>query len=131
MKATPRSFVPRLGLLHQRRFPRRSRCARAKRCAGAGPRAGDHRRGNTQTTAGTDELALSALYPGISVDETRAAVGWPLAIEESPVAVPRPTPDELTALRALHTRTAAAHARPVHIPNRSFSDVSHPESHRG
>ena len=29
---------------------------------------------------GTDELALSAIYPGIPVEEARAAVGWPLAI---------------------------------------------------
>ena len=27
----------------------------------------------------TDELALSALFPDITVEEARAAVGWPLA----------------------------------------------------
>ena len=122
---------PASRLLHQRRFPRRQRRARAKRCDRRRAARGDHGRRNTHAPAGTDELALSAIYPGISIDEARAAVGWPLAIDESPVTVPRPTPEELSALRALHTRTAAAHARPVHIPNRSSSDVGHPESHRG
>ena len=131
MKATPRSFVPRLDFCTSAGFLDGHGARARSGATGAGPRAVITDVGILTPRAGTDELALSAVYPGISVDETRAAVGWPLAIEESPVAVPRPTPDELTALRALHTRTAAAHARPVHIPNRSFSDVSHPESHRG
>jgi glutaconate CoA-transferase subunit B len=98
---------------------------------GAGPRAVITDVGVLTPLPETEELALSAVYPDIPADEARAAVGWPLAIHESPVTIPRPSLAELAALRALHARTAAAHARPVHLPNRSISDVGQSESHRG
>ncbi len=130
MKATPRSFVPQLDFRTSAGFLE-GRGARARSGAtGAGPRAVITDVGILTPLPATDELALSALYPGIPVEEARAAVGWPLATHDEPVVVPSPTPEELSALRALHARTAAAHARPVHLPNRSISDVGHPESHR-
>ena len=131
MKATPRSFVPRLDFLTSAGFLDGNGARARSNATGAGPRVVITDVGILTPLPETDELALSELYPGIPVDEARAAVGWPLAISDSPVQVPPPTLAELAALRALHARTAAAHARPVHIPNRSFSDVGHPESHRG
>ena len=131
MKATPRSFVPRLDFCTSAGFLDGNGARARSGAKGAGPRVVITDVGILTPLPVTDELALSAMYPGIPIEEACAAVGWPLAIHESPVTVPRPTPEELSALRALHARTAAAHARPVHIPNRSSSDVGHPESHRG
>jgi glutaconate CoA-transferase subunit B len=63
----------------------------------------------------TEELELASLYPGVGVEAARAATGWPLKAAESIAIVPPPDRTELVVLRDLHARTAAAHARPVHI----------------
>jgi glutaconate CoA-transferase subunit B len=62
------------------------------------------------------ELELSSLYEGATVEEARAAVGWPLSVREGVACLPAPTSAELDALRALHARTRAAHSRPVRLP---------------
>jgi glutaconate CoA-transferase, subunit B len=131
MKATPRSFVPHLDFRTSGGFLEGHGARSRSAATGAGPRAVITDVGILTPLPGTDELALSAVYPGISVDEARAAVGWPLATQESPVPVPSPTVEELSVLRALHARTAAAHARPVEIPQRSTSDVGQTRRHSG
>jgi glutaconate CoA-transferase subunit B len=62
------------------------------------------------------ELALVAGYPGISVEEARAAIGWPLAVAPQVETMAAPIMSELAALRALEARTAAAHREPVRLP---------------
>jgi glutaconate CoA-transferase subunit B len=47
----------------------------------------------------TGELVLAALYPGVSDDEVRAGVGWPLRARPSPGSVDPPTTAELGLLR--------------------------------
>ena len=131
MKATRRSFVPRVDFRTSAGFLEGHGTRGRSGATGAGPRVVITDVGILTPLPRTDELALSAVYPGIPVEEAHAAIGWPLAIHESLATVPSPTPEELSALRALHARTAAAHARPVHLPNRSSSDVRHSESHRG
>ena len=131
MKATRRSFVPRLDFRTSAGFLDGNGARGRSGATGAGPRAVITDVGVLTPLPGTDELALSGTYPGISIDETRAAIGWPLALHDSPTPVPAPTPLELSALRALLARTAAAHARPVHIPTRISSVVRHPASRRG
>jgi glutaconate CoA-transferase subunit B len=130
MKATPRSFVSRLDFVTSAGFLDGNGARARSGAPGAGPCVVITDVGILTPMPQTDELALSAVYPGIPVDEARAAVGWSLALRDSPVQVPPPAPAELARLRALHARTAAAHARPVQIPNRSLSDVGHPESER-
>ena len=100
MKATPRSFVPRLDFLT-------SACR---------PRAVITDFGILRPSPENHELTLSALYPGASVEEARGAVGWPLAIASAVETVPPPTERELSTLRDLHARTAEAHRRPVEPP---------------
>ena len=51
-----------------------------------------------------------------SLDEARAAVGWPLTVLPALETCAAPTAPELEALRALETRTAAAHREPVRLP---------------
>jgi glutaconate CoA-transferase subunit B len=116
MKASPRSFVQRLDFRtsagHLDGHGARARSA----ARGAGPRAVITDFGILTPNAGTDELELTALYAGVGVDDARAAVGWPLAIASDVTGIDPPRADELSALRALHARTEAAHRRAVELP---------------
>ena len=57
----------------------------------------------------THELILTAVHPGVTVDQLRQAVGWPLRVAANIEVTPRPAPHELAALRDLQARTTAAH----------------------
>jgi glutaconate CoA-transferase subunit B len=78
------------------------------------------RRGRGPTTVITDlgvlnsdlntrELVLTALHPGISLEQVRNATGWTLKVAPTLAVTSRPTASELIALRDLYARTAAAH----------------------
>jgi glutaconate CoA-transferase subunit B len=47
------------------------------------------------------ELRLTAMHPGVALDDVRAATGWALTVAEDLRATDPPTGDELAALRAL------------------------------
>ena len=52
--------------------------------------------------AGDDrELVLTAVHPGVSVDDVRAATGWDLRVAGEVAVTPAPTPAELEALRGM------------------------------
>ncbi|MFE2998735.1 CoA-transferase subunit beta [Nocardia sp. NPDC059246] len=78
---------------------------------GAGERARLGLRGAGPTMVITDlgvmrtddrgELTLTALHPGVTVDQVRAATGWDLQVAADLAATEAPTGTELTALRAL------------------------------
>ena len=103
MKASPRSFVATLDF-----------CTSKVRDGGPGAVITDF---GVLTPAGdTHELTLTALFPDATVEEARAAVGWPLAIADAPETLDPPSPNELETLRALNERTAEAHRRPVELP---------------
>jgi len=113
MKATPRSFVPTLDFQTSGgHFPGRA----ASGARGGGPAAVVTDVGILKPLPGSKELALSVLYPGIPVEEARAAVGWPLAVAAGTGTIEAPTTSELAALRALEARTGAAHRQPVRLP---------------
>ena len=63
----------------------------------------------------TDELQLTALYPGVTVEAVRQATGWPLRVATELEVLAPPEPATLTRLRDLHTRTRAAQASRVRI----------------
>ena len=50
------------------------------------------------------ELALTALHPGVTVDEAVAATGWALRVAENVTTTDPPTDEELDALRELLAR---------------------------
>jgi glutaconate CoA-transferase, subunit B len=50
------------------------------------------------------ELTLTALHPGVSVEQVRAATGWDLRVADAPATTPDPTDRELEALRELVAR---------------------------
>ncbi len=113
IKATPRSLVPKLDFRTSAGFldghGARSRTA----MRGAGPRTVLTDFGVLTPAPESEELRLSALYPGVTVEEARRVVGWPLEIAPTVETIAAPSTHELEALRALHARTREAHARPV------------------
>jgi glutaconate CoA-transferase, subunit B len=48
------------------------------------------------------ELELAMLFPGVTVDDVRASVGWPLRVAATLAEVPPPSAEVLAVLRALH-----------------------------
>jgi glutaconate CoA-transferase subunit B len=57
----------------------------------------------------TRELVLTAIHPGITVEQVKDATGWALKVAPNLETTPEPAASELHALRDLHARTAAAH----------------------
>jgi len=51
----------------------------------------------------TAELVLTALHPGVSVEQARAETGWCLQASADLVVTPAPTTQELTTLRGMRT----------------------------
>jgi glutaconate CoA-transferase subunit B len=50
------------------------------------------------------ELTLTAVHPGVSVEQVQEATGWKLQLADEIATTPAPTPEELTALRELISR---------------------------
>lgn len=116
LKATTRSFVPRLDFRTSAGFLEGHGARAACGARGSGPQAVITDFGVLAPHEESGELELGSLYEGATVEEARAAVGWPLRVRASVAILPAPTSVELDALRALHARTRAAHSRPVELP---------------
>jgi glutaconate CoA-transferase subunit B len=58
----------------------------------------------------TRELTLTSVHPGVDVETVKKATGWPLKVSDSLKTTEPPTERELSVLRQLQERTAAAHA---------------------
>jgi glutaconate CoA-transferase subunit B len=71
--------------------------------------------GVLEPDAGTRELTLRAMFEGVTVEAVRAACGWPLRVADRLATIAPPTTTELEVLRALHDRTARAHAHRVQL----------------
>jgi len=115
MKQTPRSFVEQLDFRTSCGYLEGRGARRACQLPGAGPSAVITDYGVLRPHPETEELELSALYPGVSLEAARAATGWPLKVRRQPEIVRPPQPRELEVLRDLQARTEAAHASTVHI----------------
>ena len=116
MKATPRTFVAKLDFRTSAGFLDGGDARARSSARGGGPKAVITDFGVLAPAVGSNELTLTALFPGATVETARAAVGWPLAVAAGIETLAPPTDNELTALRALHARTAEAHRRPVELP---------------
>jgi glutaconate CoA-transferase subunit B len=62
----------------------------------------DH--GVLQPDPETNELTMTRLHPGVTVEQAVAATGWALKVADSVEDVAEPTEVELTALRKLRNR---------------------------
>jgi glutaconate CoA-transferase subunit B len=116
LKATPRSLVPQLDFRTSGGFLAGHGARAATTMRGQGPQAVITDYGVLRPDPVSEELQLSALFPGVTADAARAATGWPLQQARELAVLPPPTPLELETLRALHARTREAHQRPVRLP---------------
>ena len=109
IKQSKRSFVPQLDFLtsvgHLTGGDSRARSG----ARGAGPTAVITDLGVLTPDAATRELTLTALHPGVTVEQAKAATGWDLKVADSPDRTATPTAYELQVLRDLQSRTAKAH----------------------
>jgi glutaconate CoA-transferase subunit B len=115
MKQSPRSFVARLDFLTSCGYLTGGDARAAAGCPGGGPGIVITDFGVLRPHAHTQELHLTALYPGVTAQAACAATGWPLQVAEELQILAAPSTQELATLRDLYARTAAAHASPVHI----------------
>jgi glutaconate CoA-transferase subunit B len=116
LKANPRSCVERLDFRTSAGFGDGGDARERSGAPGSGPQAVITDFGVLAPRAGTGELELVALYGEATVDEARAAIGWPLRVADSIETLAPPTAQELETLRALKARTRAAHAQAVVLP---------------
>ena len=115
MKQTPRTFVPRLDFRTSCGYLEGSGARAATGSPGAGPRAVITDFGVLRPDKDTEELTLTALYPGITVQAAQAATGWPLKIAARVETLPAPDAAELRVLRALEASTREVQGRRVRI----------------
>ncbi len=112
IKQTKRSFVPKLDFMtsvgHLEGGDSRARSG----ARGAGPTAVITDLGVLTPDPVTRELTLTAIHPGITVEQAKAATGWELKVAPTLAATAPPTAAELATLRELHARTARAHGTP-------------------
>jgi glutaconate CoA-transferase subunit B len=59
----------------------------------------------------TKELTLTSLHPGVTLEQARAATGWPLRVAAELAETAPPQAHELEVLRDLLRRTAEAHGK--------------------
>ena len=114
MKATPRSFVQQLDFQTSGGHFAGPRSERRPRRRPVGHR---HRRRHPETAClEPGNSHFPTVYPGIPAEDARAAIGWPLTVLPTLETHAAPTAPELSVLRALEARTAAAHREPVRLP---------------
>ena len=116
LKASPRSFVGTLDFRTSAGFLSGGGERGRSNARGRGPRAVISDFGILTPHPDTEELQLTALFPGVIAAEAQVAVGWPLRLADTIETVMPPTEIELTVLRALNVRTREAHRQPVRIP---------------
>ncbi|QXH52543.1 CoA-transferase subunit beta [Pseudomonas fakonensis] len=61
--------------------------------------------------AGTHEFVVTSIHPGVSREQIVAATGWAIRFADDVQQTTAPSEVELTALRDLEARTAAAHGQ--------------------
>ena len=113
MKQTQRSFVSRLDFLTSAGHLEGGDSRRLSGARGAGPTAVITDLGVLTPDPETKELTLTAIHPGVTPEQARAATGWDLRIAPEPALTAVPTTLELETLRDLQARTAKAHGLPV------------------
>ena len=109
IKQTKRSFVPKLDFMTSVGHLDGGDSRKASGARGAGPTAVITDLGVLTPDPVSRELTLTAIHPGITVEQARASTGWDLKVATQLVHTVAPTAAELAALRELHARTAAAH----------------------
>jgi glutaconate CoA-transferase, subunit B len=105
-----RTFVDRLDFVTSVGFGSGPGDRAALGLRGDGPRAVITNIGILEPDPRTCELTLTQLHPGSTVEQARAATGWPLAIADDLRSTPPPTQEELTVLRRLEASKSVTDA---------------------
>jgi glutaconate CoA-transferase subunit B len=109
MKQTKRSFVPKLDFMTSVGHLEGGDSRVKSGARGKGPMAVITDLGVLTPDPVTRELTLTALHPGITVEQVKASTGWDLKVAPSLASTAAPTKAELETLRDLQARTAKAH----------------------
>jgi len=109
IKQTKRSFVPALDFMTSVGHLEGGDSRAKSGARGAGPTAVITDLGVLAPDPKTRELTLTALHPGITVEQAKANTGWDLKVAARVDETRAPTAEELATLRDLHARTAKAH----------------------
>lgn len=115
IRQSPRTCVPSLDFRTSCGYLEGNGTRAAAGCPGHGPRAVITDFGVLRPHPDTDELQLTAIYPGVTLEAARQATGWPLQVAEHVELLDPPDPEDLARLRDLHARTREAHASRVKI----------------
>jgi len=101
VKQSPRTFVERVDFVSSVGY---GPTGQERKARGAGPTLVITDHGVLEPGPETNELTLTCLHPGVTVEQAIAATGWALKIADSLRDVAAPTDEELTALRRLQSR---------------------------
>lgn len=102
MRQSKRNFVDKLDYLTTVGFGDGAGARSRLGMRGAGPRVLITDLGIFRPDSETSEMTLTALHPGVSVEDVRGATGWDLAFSSELVETAEPTDEELELLRRLH-----------------------------
>ena len=109
IKQSKRSFVPKLDFMTSVGHLDGGDSRAKSGARGKGPTAVITDMGVLTPDPVTRELTLTALHPGVSVEQARANTGWDLRVADRLHHTTAPAPAELAVLRDLQARTAKAH----------------------
>jgi len=101
VKQSPRTFVEQVDFVTSVGY---GPTGREREAGGAGPTLVITDHGVLEPDPDTNELTLTRLHPGVTVEQARQATGWPLKVADSIKHVDPPSEVELTALRRLRNR---------------------------
>lgn len=103
LRQTPRAFVEQLDFLTSVGFGDGGDHRQRLGLRGRGPSAVITDLGVLRPEPGTNELVLTELHPGVTVDQAVAATGWPLRVADTVGVTDPPTGAELATLAALRS----------------------------
>jgi glutaconate CoA-transferase subunit B len=109
LRQTRKTFVERLDFVTSVGHGDGGDYRRRTGLTGGGPVAVITDLGILRPDPSSKELTLTNIHPDVAVDEVRAMTGWNLMVSSNLEITPPPTQEELTVLRDLEQRTAAAH----------------------
>jgi glutaconate CoA-transferase, subunit B len=109
LRQTLKTFVERLDFVTSVGHGEGGDYRRRTGLTGGGPAAVITDLGILRPDPSSKELTLTNIHPGVAIDEIRAMTGWIVRVSSNLEITPPPTPEELTVLRDLEQRTAAAH----------------------
>ncbi|MFI5729855.1 CoA-transferase subunit beta [Kribbella sp. NPDC051587] len=101
VKQSPRTFVEQVDFVTSVGY---GPTGRERQAPGAGPTLVITDHGVLEPDPETNELTMTRLHPGVTVEQARAVTGWDLKIAENIESVPAPTEVELDMLRRLRAR---------------------------